>query len=66
VGASAEFLTTSQAAEFLGVSPSTIVRWAAHGRIPFHVGPNNERLFRREDLEAVVVRLEEEPPEPDE
>jgi excisionase family DNA binding protein len=66
VGASPDFLTTSQAAEFFGVSPSTIVRWATHGRIAFRLSPNGERLFRREDVEAVVIRLKKEPPEADE
>lgn len=61
MGASPDFLITRQAAKFIGVSPSTIARWARDGRIPFRLGPNGERLFRREDLEAVVVWAEPPP-----
>ncbi len=65
MGASHDLLTTTQAAQLIGVSPSTITRWATQGRIPFDLGPGGERLFRLEDLEAVTIRPKKDPPEPD-
>jgi excisionase family DNA binding protein len=67
-----DLLTSDEAARWLGISPGVFVRWVDAGRIPFHVGPGGDRLFRQDDLEAVTVRLkpdsepdEPEPEEPD-
>jgi excisionase family DNA binding protein len=60
-----EFLSTSEAAALTGVSPSTIGRWASQGRIQFRVGPRGQRLFRRQDIEAVVIKIEQDRADPD-
>jgi len=43
-------LRKSQAAEFLGVHPKTIDRWAKEGRIPALVMPSGQRRYRQGDL----------------
>lgn len=60
-GLAAVEFTTEEAARWLGISRSTFVRWADAGRIPFEVGPDGDRRFRREDLEAVAVRINRDP-----
>jgi excisionase family DNA binding protein len=60
---SSDVLTLRQAAELTGISASTLARWAEQGRLPFFVGKNGGRLFKREDLEAAVVWLEKRPDE---
>ena len=56
----AELLTVKEAAEFLGVSPNTIRNWDRNGKIPVHRHPiSRYRLFKREDLESVLDRIEE-------
>lgn len=48
-----QFLTTGQAAEFLGVSKPTVVRAVQRGLLqPALVTPGLHRRFRRADLEA--------------
>jgi excisionase family DNA binding protein len=58
-------LTTSQAAKRVGVSPSTIARWATRGRIQFRLGLRGERLFKPEDIDAVVIKIEQDPVDPE-
>ena len=54
-----EFLTVKEAAEFLGVAPNTIRNWGREGKIPEHRHPiNNYRLYRREDLESLLKKLQ--------
>lgn len=56
---SARLLYSSDAAQLLGVSQSTIVRWADQGLIPmvrYPGGPQTKRRFRREDIEAFKRR----------
>lgn len=56
-----EFLTVSEAAEFLGVSANTIRNWGRASKIPEHRHPiNNYRLYKSKDL-AKVLRLLEQP-----
>lgn len=43
-------ITTQQAAELLGVTPSTIKRWADEGRIPFTKTRGGHRRFERKEL----------------
>ena len=59
MGSSFDVLTLGQAAELTGISPSILARWADQGRIPFYLGKDGQRLFKREDLAAVILRLEE-------
>lgn len=45
-----ELITTPQAAELLGVTPSTVKRWAAEGRLPCLRTPGGHRRFRSGDI----------------
>ena len=52
------FLRVKEAAELLGVSPNTVRAWGAAGKIPEYRHPvNRYRLYKREELEAVLRRL---------
>ncbi len=54
-----DFLTVHGAAEFLGVSPNTIRNWGREAKIPEHRHPvNNYRLYKREDLERLLRKVE--------
>ena len=58
-----DFLRISEAAEYLGVSPNTLRNWESAGKIVAHRHPMNDyRLFRREDLDATLRKVER-PPE---
>jgi excisionase family DNA binding protein len=47
-----EWLTLSQAAEILGVHPSTVRVWSDHGYLPAQRTQGGHRRFRRSDLEV--------------
>lgn len=47
-----EWLNLGDAAEFVGVHPTTMRAWADKGEIPSQRTPGGHRRFRREDLEA--------------
>ncbi len=50
-----EYLTVAQAAEVLGVSPSTLRNWDRTGKLKAARHPINDyRLYRREDLEGLL------------
>lgn len=54
-----DWLNLGEAAEMLGVHPSTLRTWADHGEIPAHRTPGRHRRFKRSDIEAwAVVRRE--------
>ena len=54
-----DFLRISDAAEYLGVSPNTLRNWERAGKIVAHRHPvNRYRLFKREDLDAVLRKVE--------
>ncbi|HLE28657.1 MAG TPA: helix-turn-helix domain-containing protein [Anaerolineales bacterium] len=57
-----EWLNLGEAAEILGVHPSTLRAWADHGEIPAHRTPGKHRRFRRTDVEAWAVARRESPP----
>jgi len=46
----ADHLTLADASETLRLSPRTLERWAADGRIPSTLTANGVRVFRRSDL----------------
>ena len=51
------FLTVTEAAEYLGVSPNTIRNWGRDGKIKEHRHPiNNYRLFRAVDLDKLLKK----------
>ena len=55
-----DYVKIAQAARFLGVSQNTLRAWATLGKIPVRVNPaNNYRLFRMEDLEQFLARVEQ-------
>lgn len=43
----------------LGVSPKTVVRWAAERRIPSLVTLGGHRRFKREEIEHLLQRMSE-------
>jgi excisionase family DNA binding protein len=54
-----EYLTVTQAAAFLGVSPKTLRNWDRRGKLTPRRHPmNGYRLYRRQDLEAVLERAD--------
>jgi excisionase family DNA binding protein len=57
-GAGAEYLRPGEAAKLLHVSPKTIDRWAADGRIPCIVTLGGHRRFRVGDVLAVAEQME--------
>lgn len=60
------YLTTGEAARILGVSPKTVSRWAAAGRIPHVVTPGGHRRFSPEAIRGVAPSMEMGPTEEDE
>lgn len=54
-----DFLRISEAAEYLGVSPNTLRNWERAGKVVAHRHPVNDyRLFKQEDLDAVLRKAE--------
>ena len=54
-----DYLTVGQAAESLGVSTSTLRNWDRAGKLKAGRNPmNGYRLYRREDVEALLARIE--------
>ncbi len=54
-----DYLRISEAAEYLGVSPNTLRNWERAGKIGAHRHPvNHYRLFRQQDLDALLDRVE--------
>jgi len=57
-----DFLRISEAAEYLGVSPNTLRNWETAGKVVAHRHPVNDyRLFRREDLDKLLEKVERPP-----
>ena len=54
-----EYVKTAEAAEILGVSQTTLRKWAESGKIPMIRNPiNGYRLFQREDLDQFLTQLQ--------
>lgn len=53
-----EWLSLGEAAEILGVHPSTLRHWADSGDLPFQRTPGGHRRFRRGDLQQWALRKE--------
>ena len=49
-----DLLTTREAAELLGVSPTSIKRWSDDGKIPVQKTAGGHRRYRRADLQGVL------------
>ncbi len=57
-----DFLRISEAAEYLGVSKNTLRNWTNAGKIAVHRHPVNDyRLFKKEELDALLQQLQEPP-----
>lgn len=55
-----DYLRIAEAAEHLGVSPNTLRNWERAGKIQARRHPVNKyRLFRREELDALLRRVQE-------
>ena len=52
-----EYLTPSQVAQVLHVSPKTVSRWADQGLLSCLVTLGGHRRFRREEVEEVLRRM---------
>ena len=53
-----EYLTIREAADLVGVSPSTLRAWDRAGKLRATRNPMNRyRLYRREDIERFLARL---------
>jgi excisionase family DNA binding protein len=56
-----DYLRISEAAEHLGVSPNTLRNWENAGKIAAHRHPvNGYRLFRQEELDALLKQVQPE------
>jgi MerR family transcriptional regulator, copper efflux regulator len=54
------FLRIAEAAEYLGVSPNTLRNWVNAGKIKAIRHPVNDyRLFKRKDLDALLMQVQE-------
>ena len=54
------YITIKQASSILGVSPLTLRNWDRNGKLKAHRHPmNNYRVYKIEDLEAVMQEIEE-------
>lgn len=52
-----QYLTPSQVASVLHVSPKTVSRWAALGFLPCLVTLGGHRRFRRNDVEEILRQM---------
>ena len=53
-----DYLTTKEAAAFLGVTPETLRNWDRTKKFcPARHPINGYRLYRREDLEALLAKV---------
>lgn len=53
-----EYVLVKQAAEILGVSSNTVRTWASSGKLQEYRHPvNNYRLFKREEVEALLAQI---------
>ena len=54
MGQDTEYLTSTEAARLLHVSPKTVSRWATEGRIACIVTLGGHRRFHRDNIAAVA------------
>lgn len=53
-----EYLGTVKAARILGVSKTTLINWEKSGKlVPLRHPINGSRMYKREDLEAILDKL---------
>jgi excisionase family DNA binding protein len=54
---SGQYLTPSEVAVLLHVSPKTVSRWATQGYLPCLVTLGGHRRFRREDVDDILREM---------
>jgi MerR family copper efflux transcriptional regulator len=53
-----DYMCVAEAANYLGVSPNTLRNWVSAGKIDAVRHPvNHYRLFKREDLDALLEQV---------
>ena len=53
-----DYMRVAEAADYLGVSPNTLRNWVNAGKIAAVRHPVNDyRLFKREDLDALLAKV---------
>ena len=52
-----KYLTRSEVAALLGVSPTTITRWAREGRLPCQMTLGGHHRFERKVVEEIRERM---------
>ncbi len=53
-----DYLKVTEAAEYLGISSNTLRNWEASGKITVYRNPmNGYRLFKQEDLDALLAQV---------
>ena len=53
-----DYVKIAEAADYLGISQSTLRKWADEGKIAASINPaNGYRLFRRDDLEQFLNQV---------
>jgi excisionase family DNA binding protein len=53
-----DYLTIQEAADFLGITPSTLRNWEKEKKVAVYRLPqNNYRLYKKEDLEALLSNI---------
>lgn len=50
-----ELLTLDEVADILGLSKTSMYRWAADGRLPVLTLPNGHKRVSRDDLNRLIV-----------
>jgi excisionase family DNA binding protein len=58
-----EWLTLSEAADELGVHPSTLRRWTDEGRVPARRTPGGHRRYAKADIDGYAATTSEHPAE---
>jgi excisionase family DNA binding protein len=54
-----KYMNKSEAAAYLGVHPTTIIRWEDSGRLVGYRSPGMRRMYRQEDLDKVMTSPEQ-------
>ena len=53
-----QYLTITDAAEYLGVSPNTLRNWGRDGKLTMYRNPiNGYRLFQQSDLDELLEKI---------
>jgi excisionase family DNA binding protein len=62
--ANEKLLSVGEAAEFLGVSTSSLRKWSDQGLVPMYRTPGGQRRYSRADLQRFIESMRESPPGP--